>query len=150
MHKMAAVFLGLLFVAGSLQGGEDTPIDIGDIAVTPDVVYGRKYGMALTLDVYQPRERNGGAVLFMNSGGFVSGKIQQYAVVKPLEEYRFLEPDELVLVPEGTPWEGLKQFSIESLLAAGFTVFDVRHECSADAKLDEVMAALGFEGWRHA
>ena len=49
MHKIAAVFLGLLFVAGSLQGRGDPPIDIGDIVVTPDVVYARKCGMALTL-----------------------------------------------------------------------------------------------------
>jgi len=142
MRKIAVVLLVLLSVVSSSWGGEDRPIDVEDVAVTPDVVYGRKYGTALTLDVYQPRERNGGAVLFMNSGGFVSGKIQQYAVVKPLEKYRFLEPDKLVLVPEGTPWEGLKQFSIESLLAAGFTVFDVRHECSADAKLDEIVGEI--------
>jgi dipeptidyl aminopeptidase/acylaminoacyl peptidase len=78
----------------------------------------------------------------MNSGGFVSGKIQQYGIVKPFAEYRFLEPDELVIVPEGFSWDGLKQFSFQSLLAAGFTVFDVRHECSTDTKLDEIVGDI--------
>ncbi len=38
-----------------------------------DVVYGRKYGMALTLDVFTPRRNaNGAAVVFAVSGGFFS------------------------------------------------------------------------------
>lgn len=39
---------------------------------TRDVVYGHKFGMALTFDVFQPEKRNGAAVFFMVSGGFVS------------------------------------------------------------------------------
>ena len=37
-----------------------------------DVVYGHKYGMALTLDVLKPTKPNGAGVIFMVSGGFVS------------------------------------------------------------------------------
>jgi acetyl esterase/lipase len=39
---------------------------------TEDVIYGRKFGTALTLDVFQPEQTNGASVLFMVSGGFFS------------------------------------------------------------------------------
>ncbi len=39
---------------------------------TEDVIYGRKFGTALTLDVFQPDKPNGCAILFMVSGGFFS------------------------------------------------------------------------------
>ncbi len=40
---------------------------------TEDVIYGRKYGSALTLDVFRPTEKtNGAAVVFVVSGGWFS------------------------------------------------------------------------------
>jgi len=39
---------------------------------TEDVIYGRKAGMALTLDVFQPAHPNGAAIFVMVSGGFFS------------------------------------------------------------------------------
>lgn len=39
---------------------------------TEDVLYGRKPGVALTLDVFEPGDKNGAAILFMVSGGFFS------------------------------------------------------------------------------
>lgn len=39
---------------------------------TEDVIYGRKFGTALTLDVFQPEKTNGFGILFMVSGGFFS------------------------------------------------------------------------------
>lgn len=41
---------------------------------TEDLIYGRKHGVALTLDVFQPAKPNGAAVLFMVSGGWFSSK----------------------------------------------------------------------------
>jgi acetyl esterase/lipase len=38
-----------------------------------DVVYGRKFGMALTMDVWKPRKQNGTGVIFVISGAFKSG-----------------------------------------------------------------------------
>jgi hypothetical protein len=39
-----------------------------------DVIYGRKFGMALTMDVFQPKEKaNGLGVIFVVSGGWFSG-----------------------------------------------------------------------------
>ena len=39
---------------------------------TEDVIYGRKFGTALTLDVFQPEKPNGAAIIFAVSGGFFS------------------------------------------------------------------------------
>lgn len=42
---------------------------------TEDVIYGRKYGMALTMDVYVPKEKkNGSGIIFAVSGGWFSAK----------------------------------------------------------------------------
>jgi acetyl esterase/lipase len=38
-----------------------------------DVVYGRKFGMALTMDVWKPGKQNGAGVIFLVSGAFRSG-----------------------------------------------------------------------------
>ena len=39
---------------------------------TEDVIYGRKFGTALTLDVFQPAKPNGVGIIFMVSGGWFS------------------------------------------------------------------------------
>jgi acetyl esterase/lipase len=39
---------------------------------TEDVIYGRKFGTALTLDVFQPEKTNGAGIVFMVSGGWFS------------------------------------------------------------------------------
>ena len=49
-----------------------TSAPAADFTRTEDVIYGRKFGTALTLDVFQPSKPNGCAVLFMVSGGFFS------------------------------------------------------------------------------
>jgi acetyl esterase/lipase len=41
---------------------------------TEDIIYGRKYGVALTMDLFRPEKPNRAAVLFMVSGGFFSAK----------------------------------------------------------------------------
>lgn len=43
-----------------------------DFTRTEDVIYGRKHGVALTLDVFQPAKTNGLGILFMVSGGWHS------------------------------------------------------------------------------
>lgn len=86
--------------------------------VKPDVVYGHKDGMALTYDVFTPKENAKGiGVLFMVSGGWVS---------------QWVPPDQLAATLIGP------------VLDKGYTVFAVRHgsspkyvvpECVADVKL---------------
>lgn len=66
MNTMRFIFL-LLFSALSLYG-QGKP----DFTRTEDVIYGRKYGTALTLDVFQPSKPNGIGIIFMISGGWYS------------------------------------------------------------------------------
>jgi acetyl esterase/lipase len=40
---------------------------------TRDIVYGRKFGMALTMDLWKPPRQNGAGVIFLVSGAFKSG-----------------------------------------------------------------------------
>jgi len=79
--------------------------------IVPDVVYGHKHGMALTLDVFKPTDANGAGVLFMVSGGWNS---RWY-------------PPQLAL--------GL----FRPLLEKGFTVFAVRHGSSPKYKIPEIV-----------
>ena len=62
--KRIALFLAL-FAAG-------TALWAADFKRTEDIVYGRKFGTALTLDVIQPEKPNGAGIIFMVSGGFFS------------------------------------------------------------------------------
>ena len=83
----------------------------GDISITPDVVYGHKHGMALTMDVLQPKEGNCIGVLFMVSGGWYSNW------EPPEKTMRFLMP----------------------LLDSGFTIFAVRHGSSPKYVIPEIV-----------
>ncbi len=83
-----------------------------DINITPDVVYGHKFGMALTFDVFQPADNaNGAGVLFMVSGGWFS----QWA-----------------------PPETMQAFT-KPLTDKGFTVFTVRHGSSPKYSIPEIV-----------
>ena len=65
---LSAVLLGLvLWVVPAVRGLADPAF-----TRTEDVIYGRKAGMALTLDVFQPPHPNGAAIFVMVSGGFFS------------------------------------------------------------------------------
>lgn len=99
-----------LFVAFVFSCGNSVFSD--DVKITPDVVYGHKYGLALTFDVFTPQENaNGAGVLFMVSGGWYS---------------RWSPPDSL----EG--WT-------KPLTDKGFTVFAVRHGSSPKFSIPEAV-----------
>ncbi len=55
---------------------------------TEDVVYGRKFGMALTLDVFQPAKPNGCGLLFLVNGGWLSSKAAPMMVTIRPDTYR--------------------------------------------------------------
>jgi len=55
---------------------------------TADVIYGRKAGMALTLDVFQPAVKNGAAVVFLVSGGWLSSHDDPTMVHVTTEYYK--------------------------------------------------------------
>lgn len=85
-------------IVPALVSAADPPVNI-----TPDVVYGHKDGLAMTFDVFTPKEHaNGAGVLFMVSGGWYSGWAD------PQQTWRMFAP----------------------LTDKGFTVFAVRHGSS--------------------
>ena len=78
-----------------------------------DVVYGRKYGVALTMDVFTPgRDANGAAAIFVVSGGWFSdhGLVEQ--VIPPF---------------------------LEALLNRGYTVFAVVHGSQPKFTIPEIL-----------
>lgn len=71
MSLLRTPFRGLLaLIAGSLAVAAVS----ADVTRTEDVIYGRKHGLALTMDVFAPDQANGCGVVFMVSGGFHSSK----------------------------------------------------------------------------
>jgi dipeptidyl aminopeptidase/acylaminoacyl peptidase len=69
MTRLRLVFLAvvaLIVFAGLGQARAE------ENARVRDVVYGHKFGMAMTLDVLKPAKPNGAGVIFLVSGGFVS------------------------------------------------------------------------------
>jgi acetyl esterase/lipase len=85
---------------------------IEGVEIIPDVVYGHKHGMALTFDVYKPKQNaNGTGILFMVSGGWRS---------------RWRPPEQSV------GW-------VKPMLDKGFTVFAVRHGSSPKYVIPEIV-----------
>ena len=67
MRRFGLVFLLLL----GATAAQDDPTP----ARQSDVIYGRKHGVALTMDIFRPRkDPSGAAVVFVVSGGWFSGK----------------------------------------------------------------------------
>ena len=64
---LIGLMLGLLATTGSSQ----TPAETSFTRIE-DVIYGRKFGTALTLDVFQPKQPNGYGIALMVSGGWFS------------------------------------------------------------------------------
>ncbi|MCA9003674.1 MAG: alpha/beta hydrolase [Planctomycetaceae bacterium] len=102
---VCCAFLALMLLPRDAACADET------VKIIPDVVYGHKFGMALTFDVFQPEKPNGAGVLFMVSGGWYS---------------RWTEPQNM-----------LGRFN--PLLEEGFTVFCVRHGSSPKFKIPEVV-----------
>jgi acetyl esterase/lipase len=102
------------------RADEDPPIlpvvpeSLGDdkVEILPDLVYGHKDGLALTMDSFRPLQNaNGAGILFMVSGGWYSGWA-------PPRQMRFL---------------------FQPLLDKGFTVFAVRHGSSPKYSIPEIV-----------
>ncbi len=76
---------------------------------TEDVVYGRKFGVALTLDVIQPiKNSNGHGIIYMVSGGWISS----HEAISPMSYAPFLD--------------------------RGYTVFAVVHGCQPKFTIPEI------------
>ena len=69
MKKILLLALLCLLASFAPDSWSQTPVNFKR---TEDVIYGRKFGTALTLDVFQPEKPNGAAIVFAVSGGFFS------------------------------------------------------------------------------
>lgn len=133
----------LLILLGFLAGCSTPARDAVDEAregallpqITKYVVYGHKFGLAMTFDVYQPQERNGAAVIFINSGGWQSPAFDFDAPTS--DGNRFLTDSEIDQADSIH-----REFSPRLLLESGFTVFNVRHGSSPRFEMPEIVADL--------
>lgn len=99
MNRRIILALCLLFAPQAVAAADDELYQR-----TEDVVYGRKWGMALTMDVFTPREKaNGAGVVFVVSGGWFSSH------------------------------QAINPTYLEELLRRGYTVFTVVHLLPAKA-----------------
>ena len=82
-----------MLVAAGLSGSADraaaeTPVGI---TRTEELVYGRKDGLALTLDAFVPAKGNGAGLLFIVNGGWLSSKPTPLMVtIRPDDDAPFL------------------------------------------------------------
>ncbi len=100
---LIALGLGLAWLASSAESTST------NFTRTEDVIYGRKFGTALTLDVFQPAQPNGYGVVWMVSGGWFSA----HEAINPK-----------IVVP---------------LLARGYTVFAVVHGSQPKFNITEIV-----------
>jgi dipeptidyl aminopeptidase/acylaminoacyl peptidase len=85
--------------------------------LTADVVYGRKFGTALTMDVYRPKEKaNGAAIIMTVSGGWFSDK-QLFGGI-------------------------IEKFFLNEPLKRGYTVFAVYHGSQPKYTIPEIVADM--------
>lgn len=107
---MSSMRAGLFIVVILLFTGTATG---ADVEILPDVVYGHKDGLAMTIDVIKPKANaNGAAILYMVSGGWVS------TWTPPAQTATRFQP----------------------LLDKGFTVIAVRHGSSPKYFIPEIVA----------
>lgn len=97
-----------------LAAAPAVPLHAQDVRTERDVVYGHVDGMATVYDVSVPADANGAGVIFVISGGFLS-TLQQQEMIAPV---------------------------VEPLLAAGFTVFHLRHPSTPRYMAPEIYEAL--------
>jgi acetyl esterase/lipase len=115
--RMCLVAGLLLFCCGNLARGAEP------FRRTEDVVYGRKFGMALTMDVFQPTETNGCGLLFLVNGGWLSSKATPRMVT--------IRPDDYVLYLE----RGYTVFAVVTSSQPKFTISD---------EIEDVQRAVRF------
>lgn len=71
--KRFTVFLSLISLIPIIQGqSQSAPLKTQAESRESDVIYRKKQGVALTMDIFKPAKNNGAAVLWMVSGGWNS------------------------------------------------------------------------------
>lgn len=113
MKKTSVVFILWCILTALFAHAQDKP----DYQRTRDVIYGRKFGTALTMDVFRPTNANGIGIIFLVSGGWLSS---------------YDTPNMVTVNPD----------SIKLFLERGFTVFAVVHGSQPKFIIPEMVADL--------
>jgi len=113
MRKRTLALIGFISTLALFANAQSKP----DYKRTEDVIYGRKFGMALTLDVFQPANANGYGIIFLVSGGWLSSHDTPNMVT--------VNPD-----------------SIKLFLDHGYTVFAVVHSSQPKFTIPEMVQDL--------
>ncbi len=87
LHSCKIMVLLMMAVLSSLPASGQAADQGNVVKRTSDVIYGRKAGMALTLDVFQPAHKNGAGVIFLVSGGWASSYDDTSMVHVDVENY---------------------------------------------------------------
>ena len=130
-----AIFLIGCTAPAPNETAQDPNVTPEGVRITPDVVYGHKFGMALTFDMFQPENQNGAAVIFFNSGGWRSYLPNYYK--QSAEGLLLVTKEDLQKM---TP--NLEGSNINRLLDKEITVFAVRHGSTPKFEMHEVVADL--------
>jgi acetyl esterase/lipase len=118
--KFTLLSVCLLGIAPSTSSAADTlPESTAtqpDVSERTELIYGRKYGLAMTMDVFRPEQPNGLGVIFVVSGGWFSA---HEAIDSP-----FVMP------------------SVNVMLERGYTVFAVCHGSQPKFQIPEILQDL--------
>lgn len=119
----ACVAAAILTIGAPWGSGARTRADEAAYTRTENVIYGRKFGLAMTMDVFQPSAAaNGSGVVFVVSGGWFSAR-------------QAIQPKYIV-----------------ELLLRGYTVFAVVHGSQPKFTIPEIVAdmhrAVRYARWR--
>ena len=138
-HCLIALFLTICMFGCNAQAPEETAQDPNvtpeGVRITPDVVYGHKFGMALTFDMYQPKNQNRAGVILINSNTWLSINPNFYK--QTTEGLRMMADEELA--SKETGW---RRNIIKPVIDKGITVFEVRHGSSPESKMSEIVTDL--------
>src|SRR6187402_1183493 len=114
MKHHALRFFAFLLLAPALRS---EPPPAPAVTHLTDVVYGRKFGVALTMDVFKPTQNaNGAGVIWVVSGGWVSA----HTLVETKMAFSPVQP----------------------LLKRGYTVFAVVHGCQPKFTIPEILTDM--------
>jgi acetyl esterase/lipase len=105
MNKLLPIFLAAALLLPLVPAHAQSPVDF---TRTEDVVYGRKFGFALTLDVIQPKQPNGYGIISIVSGGWKSNH------------------------------DSINPNSYAPYLERGYTIFAVCHACQPRFTIPEI------------
>lgn len=68
-----------LYLIGTLVSGVNAQVSTPSITRQSDVIYGRKLGVALTMEVFRPASRNGIGIIWVVSSSGRSSREQTFS-----------------------------------------------------------------------